>query len=86
MRKELEGIARTRGLAVRFIEVRDVEGIDRAFARAQQEAQGAIVLTDPLTLQNWQQILSLAAKHRVPTLYPNSAVGFPDALPASAPG
>jgi putative ABC transport system substrate-binding protein len=71
MRKELEGIARTRGLALRFIEVRDVEGIDRAFARAQQEAQGAIVLTDPLTLQNWQRILSLAAKHRVPTLYPN---------------
>jgi putative ABC transport system substrate-binding protein len=71
MRKELEGTARARGLALRFIEVRDVEGLDRAFARVQKEAQGAIVLTDPLTLHNWQRILSLAAKHRVPTLYPN---------------
>jgi len=69
--RELEGAARTRGLAVRFIEVRDVEGLDRAFARAQREAQGAIVLGDPLTLHNWQRILALAAKHRVPTLYPN---------------
>jgi len=50
--KELEGAARTRGLALRFIEVRDVEGLDRAFARAQREAQGAIVLGDPLTLHN----------------------------------
>jgi len=71
MTRELEGAARTRGLAVRFIEVRDVEGLDRAFARAQREAQGAIVLGDPLTLHNWQRILLLAAKHRVPTLYPN---------------
>src|SRR5204863_8936773 len=43
----------------------------RAFAFAQQEAQGAIVLADPLTWHHWQRILSLAAKHRVPTLYPN---------------
>ena len=71
MRKELEGAARTRGLALRFIEVRDVEGLDRAFARAQREAQGAIVLGDPLTLYNWQRILSLAAKHRVPSMYTN---------------
>ncbi|MGH8613847.1 MAG: ABC transporter substrate-binding protein, partial [Gammaproteobacteria bacterium] len=71
MAKDLEGAARTRGLALRFIEVRDVAGLDRAFARAQREAQGAIVLGDPLTLHNWQRILSLAAKHRVPSMYPN---------------
>jgi putative ABC transport system substrate-binding protein len=71
IRTELEGAARTRGLALRFIEVRDVEGLDQAFARAQREAQGAIVLGDPLTLHNWQRILSLAAKHRVPSMYTN---------------
>jgi putative ABC transport system substrate-binding protein len=71
MTKELEGAGRTLGLTLRFIEVRDVEGLDRAFARAQREAQGAIVIADPLTLHNWQRILSLAARHRVPTLYPN---------------
>jgi putative ABC transport system substrate-binding protein len=69
--KELENDARTRGLTVRFLEVRDVEGLDRAFAKAQREAQGAILLGDPLVLHNWQRILSLAAKYRVPTMYPN---------------
>lgn len=69
--KELEADARTRGLTVRFLEVRDVEGLDRAFAKAQREAQGAILLGDPLVLHNWQRILSLAAKYRIPTMYPN---------------
>ena len=75
LRNELEGLARSRRLAMRFIEVRDVEGLDRAFARARREAQGAIVLGDPLTLHHWQRILSLAAKHRVPSMYthPESA-------------
>jgi putative tryptophan/tyrosine transport system substrate-binding protein len=71
MTKELETDARTRGLTVRFLEVRDIEGLDRAFAKAQREAQGAILLGDPLVLHNWQRILSLAAKYRVPTMYPN---------------
>ena len=67
----LESAARTRGLALRFIEVRNVDGLDRAFSSAHQDAQGAIVLTDPLTWHHWQRILSLAAKYRVPTIYPN---------------
>jgi putative ABC transport system substrate-binding protein len=71
MIKELKSATRTRGLALRFLEVRDVEGLDRAFATAQQQTQAAILLGDPLTLHNWQRILSLAAKHRVPTMYPN---------------
>ena len=71
MKRGLESAARTRGLALRFIEVRNVDGLDRAFSSAQQHAQGAIVLADPLTWHHWQRILSLAAKHRVPTLYPN---------------
>jgi putative ABC transport system substrate-binding protein len=71
MTKELEIDARTRGLTVRFLEAENVEGLDRAFAKAQREAQGAIVLGDPLILHNWRRILSLASKHRVPTIYPN---------------
>jgi putative ABC transport system substrate-binding protein len=69
--KQIETDARTKGLTVRFIEVRDIEGLDRAFAKAQREAQGAILLGDPLVLHNWERILSLAAKYRVPTMYPN---------------
>jgi len=70
-KRGLESAARTRGLALRFIEVRSVDELDRAFSSARQEAQGAIVLTDPLTWHHWQRILSLAAKYRVPTIYPN---------------
>lgn len=70
-KRGLESAARTRGLALRFIEVRNVDGLDRAFSSAHQDAQGAIVLTDPLTWHHWQRILSLAAKYRVPTIYPN---------------
>jgi len=70
-KRGLESAARTRGLALRFIQVRSVDELDRAFSSARQEAQGAIVLTDPLTWHHWQRILSLAAKYRVPTIYPN---------------
>jgi putative ABC transport system substrate-binding protein len=70
-KRGLESAARTRGLALRFIEVRNVDGLDRAFSSARRDAQGAIVLTDPLTWHHWQRILSLAAKYRVPTIYPN---------------
>ena len=69
--KEIETDARAKGLTVRFLEVHDVEGLDRAFAKAQREAQGAILLGDPLVLHNWQRILSLAARYRVPAMYPN---------------
>jgi putative ABC transport system substrate-binding protein len=71
MRRELQDDATRRQLGLRFIEVRDVDEIERAFVQAQRQAQGAIMLADPLTLHNWQQVLSFAAKYRVPTLYPN---------------
>jgi len=54
MTKELETDARARGLTVRFLEVRDVEGLDPAFAKAQRETQGAILLGDPLVMHSWQ--------------------------------
>ena len=70
-RSELESAARTRGLALRFIEIRDVQGLDQAFAKAHRQAQAALVLGDPLTIHNWHRILALAAKHRLPSMYTN---------------
>jgi ABC-type uncharacterized transport system substrate-binding protein len=68
---ELETAARTQRLALRFMEVRDAQGLDQAFDRAHREVQGALVLGDPLTLHNLQRIQSLAAKQRMPTMYTN---------------
>jgi putative ABC transport system substrate-binding protein len=70
-KRSLESAARRRGVALRFIEVRNVDGLDRAFSSAQQDAQGALVLGDPLTWHHWERILSLAAKHRMPSMYTN---------------
>jgi len=71
VRAELEDAARTQRLTLRFIEVRDAEGLEQAFDRAQREAQGALVLGDPVILHNWQRVLSLAANHRLPSMYAN---------------
>ena len=67
--KELEAIARTRGMKVRFIEVREPEALDRAFKRARREAQAVLVLGDLLTLQHRRQITALAARYRLPGMY-----------------
>ena len=67
--KELEAIAPTRGMKVRFIEVHEPEALHRAFKRARREAQAVLVLGDPLTLQHRRQITALAARYRLPGMY-----------------
>jgi putative tryptophan/tyrosine transport system substrate-binding protein len=71
LRGELESAARTQRLTLRFIQVLDPDGLDEAFDKAQREAQGALVLGDPLISHNWKRILSLTARHRLPTIYTN---------------
>jgi putative ABC transport system substrate-binding protein len=67
--KELEAIAPTLRMKVRFIEVREPEALDRAFKRARRETQAVLVLGDPLTLQHSRQITALAARYRLPGMY-----------------
>src|SRR5262249_57693196 len=69
--KSLQGIARDRGVKLRFEDVREPGALARAFRQASQ-AQAALVMSDPVTATARKQITELAEKYRLPTLY----VGF----------
>jgi putative tryptophan/tyrosine transport system substrate-binding protein len=62
--------ARANGLTPVVIELRDRDGIESAFtAMRNQHANALFVITDPLTLANRNEIVKLAASHRVPAVY-----------------
>jgi putative tryptophan/tyrosine transport system substrate-binding protein len=67
--KELEAIAPSRGLRLWPVQVRDPEGLDRAFEKAGRQAQAVVVIPDPVFLAQLQRITALAAKHRLPAMY-----------------
>jgi putative tryptophan/tyrosine transport system substrate-binding protein len=61
--------AATRGVTLRFIEVRATGALEEAFKQAKREAQALLVLPDPVTTTNRKEITGLAAKYRLPALY-----------------
>jgi putative ABC transport system substrate-binding protein len=67
---DLEATAPKRGLKLRLIQVREPSALDRAFEQAGREAQAAMVLPgNPLMLAHREQVVALAAKRRLPTIY-----------------
>jgi putative tryptophan/tyrosine transport system substrate-binding protein len=68
--KELEAVARSLAVRLQLIPARDLEAFDRAFAQAHREAQAVLVLADPLTVHRRDRITALAAKYRIPGMYP----------------
>jgi len=68
--KDLEALAPTRRVKLRFIDMTDAAALDDVFKRARREAQGVLVLPDPLTLHYRAQVVALAARHRLPAMYP----------------
>ena len=68
---EIKAAAQRTGIAVHGLEVRGREEIERAFtALAKARDQGIVVLPNPVTLTNQTQIVELAAKNRLPAMYP----------------
>ena len=67
--KQLHAIAPTRGLKLWLTELREPGALDRAFGQASQQAQGVLVLPDPLIAALRGQLTALAARHRLPTIY-----------------
>jgi putative ABC transport system substrate-binding protein len=62
--------AKANGLTPLVIELRDRSGIEGAFTvMRNQHANGLFVITDPLTLANRNEIVKLAASHRIPAVY-----------------
>ena len=75
--REIKTAAQRTGIAVLGLEVRGRDDIERGFAAlTKTRAPGLIVLPSPLMLTHQTQILELAAKHRVPAMYPYGA--FPE--------
>ncbi len=68
--KEIEGAARTLGIQLQSLEVRDPNEFEKAFSAMTRERAGAlIVLPDALTFLHRIRIVDLAAKNRLPTMY-----------------
>ncbi len=68
--RETEIAARTLGVQLQSLEVRGPNDFEIAFGAAIRGRAGALItVEDPLTLRNRAQIVALAAKNQLPTIY-----------------
>jgi putative tryptophan/tyrosine transport system substrate-binding protein len=70
MAQELAGLAHARRLKLRLIEVREPAGLEHAFEQARRNAQALLVLPSPVISARRGQVTALAARYRLPTIYP----------------
>jgi putative tryptophan/tyrosine transport system substrate-binding protein len=69
--REVEAAARSLGHQLVVINVSTETDIDEAFATLVRRRAGGLVVTgDPLFFDRHAQIIALAARHSVPTIYP----------------
>jgi putative ABC transport system substrate-binding protein len=69
--KEVEIAARALGVQIQSSDVRDANSFERAFDTAtRQRANAVLVQRDPLNNSYPTQIVALAAKHKLPGMYP----------------
>jgi len=59
------------GRKVRLVvfDVRNLESLQTAFATASQEVQAMVVIPDPFNVNSRRDVIALAAKYRIPTIY-----------------
>ena len=71
MLKEAEVATRALGVRLQFVEARGPEDIDRAFSEMTRERAGALtVSSSSMFITERRRLVDLAAKHRLPALYP----------------
>jgi putative tryptophan/tyrosine transport system substrate-binding protein len=69
--KQIEREGQSRGVQLQVLEVRKPEDLASSFDVARKQGVGAIVVVGNTLLQpNRELIVALAAKHRLPTIYP----------------
>ncbi len=59
-----------RGLKIRFLGLKAADGIGSAIDEARKHTQALLVLSDPVTFTARRQLVALAAKNRLPTVFP----------------
>jgi putative ABC transport system substrate-binding protein len=67
--KQLQAAAQTRGVKLRFIDVREPAQLKPALELARRQAQAVMVVPGPFTNDHREKILALAATLRLPDLY-----------------
>ena len=71
--RETEAAAGAFGVQVQYLEVRGPTDIETAFRAASKgRADAVLVLTSPFTISQRTQVVDLAAKNRLPAIYPQS--------------
>jgi putative ABC transport system substrate-binding protein len=74
-RHQLESAAQIRGMKLRFIEARRPEEIEPAFAvMARERADALLVSADPMFTSEYRRVVELAARTRLPAIYPFRSV------------
>ena len=69
LRGELERSAQRRALNLQFVNVRRAEDLEDAFKDARRRSQAVLVFSDATTVHNRNEVVALAAKHRLPDIY-----------------
>ena len=68
-RKDLEDVAAARAVRLQFIDVREPRGLESAFQQAKRAAQASVVVCENLFIENRAEVVDLAAKYRLPSVY-----------------
>ena len=69
--EDIPQLVRKLGVALPIVEATTAEELDIAFASAAaQQPDAIVVLGDPLMVNNATRVTALAAKHRLPAIYP----------------
>ena len=69
--KETQAAAAVLGIKLLSLDIRGPDDIESAFgAMARERAEALIVLPEPISFTNRKQIVDLAAKNRLPAMYP----------------
>jgi putative ABC transport system substrate-binding protein len=69
--KETKGAAKTLGVQLQFVEARGPNDFDRAFSAMRRgHADAVLVFPSPIFYAELRRIVDLAAKHRLPAIYP----------------
>lgn len=85
-RKETQAAAQAHSLQLHSLEIRTTEDIDSAVASIAELAPiTLVVILDPLTTRHSKRIVDLAAKHRLPGMYPTRQFAEEGGLMAYGP-
>ncbi|MGE3743441.1 MAG: ABC transporter substrate-binding protein [Geminicoccaceae bacterium] len=68
--RDIEGVARSAAVQLHILKAGSMSEIDDAFASAVQQQAGALVVDgDPFFFVRREQVVALAARHAIPTIY-----------------